>query len=80
MKDNSLHKFTKDGTHVKTVTGTRRIGGQFSFPNGIYIFKDRFLYVCDSDNSRVLVFDLNLKYLSEVKGRFVYPTDHRYRH
>ena len=65
---------------MKTVTGTGRIGGQFSFPNGMYIFEDRFLYVCDSNNSRVLVFDLNLKYLSEFKGHFVEPTDIDYRH
>ena len=70
----SLHKFTKDGTHIKTITGTGHKGGQFSFPNGMCIFKDRFLYVCDSNNSRVLVFDLNLKYLSEVSRHFVWPS------
>ena len=74
-EDNCLHKFNKDGTHIKTVTGTGHKGGQFSFPNGMCIFEDQFLYVCDSKNSRVLVFDLSLKYLSEVRGRFVAPTN-----
>ena len=72
--ENSLLKFKKDGTYIKTVTGTGRRGGQFDFPSGMCITKDRVLYVCDSNNSRVLAFDLNLKYLSQVRACFVLPS------
>ena len=69
-EDNCLHKFTKDGTHIKTVTGSGHKGGQFNLPNGMCIVEDQFLYVCDTKNHRVLVFDLNLQFLQAIHECF----------
>ena len=63
LGDNLLHKFSKEGTHIKTVSGTGESGGCFSFPNGMCIVDNQSLYVCDTGNCRVLLFDTDLNYL-----------------
>ena len=60
--NHQLHKLTHDGRVIKTVGqyGTRR--AEFNFPNGLRVSKKRELYVCDSRNNRVQVFDLDLNF------------------
>ena len=65
--DNLLHKFRKDGTHVKTVSGTGTKEGQFNYPNGVCVVDNHSLYVCDSENYRVLLFDTDLNYMKTFK-------------
>ena len=65
--DNLLHKFRKDGTHVKTVSGTGTKEGQFNFPNGMCVVDNHSLYVCDTKNCRVLLFDTDLNYMKTIK-------------
>ena len=67
MGDNLLHKFRKDGTHVKTVSGTGTKEGQFNFPNGMCVVDNHSLYVCDSWNYQVLLFDTDLNYMKTIK-------------
>ena len=59
-----VHKFSKDGVLLASFgePGTGR--GQFRLPHGAYVSGDR-LYVADRENSRVQVFDLEGRYISE---------------
>ena len=72
--DNCLHKFSKEGVHIKTVSGTGKKGDHFRYPSGMHTFEDRLLFVCDSENSRVLVFDTDLKYQSTIPRHFFWPS------
>ena len=79
--DHRVHKFTKDGVHMKSI-GTRGIlPEQFNFPNGIRINNQEELYVCDSKNNRIQVFDLQLGFKrifggpGNGKGQFSCPSD-----
>ena len=65
VEDNLLHKFSKDGTHIKMASGTGEPGGQFGHPNGLRILHNT-LFVCDTFNDRVVVFDTDLNYLSTL--------------
>ena len=67
--DNRLHKYNKDGIHIKSVSGTRKKGDQFKFPNGMCISKNSYLCVCDTHNYRILVFDTCLNYLRALNIR-----------
>ena len=81
IRDNKVHKFSKDGTLIKSIgmTGTRP--GQFNFPNGVRINNYGELYVCDSGNNRMQVFDLDLNFKrvfgsqGSGKGQFKCPSD-----
>ena len=67
IRDNKVHKFSKDGTLIKSIgmTGTRP--GQFNFPNGVQINNYGDLYLCDSGNNRMQVFDLDLNFYLVAK-------------
>ena len=74
-------KMTLNGTVIKS-TGSKGDGpGEFDYPNGIRLSKDNKLYVCDSSNGRLQVFDkdLNFKRVIGRKGEknscFIFPTD-----
>lgn len=63
-------------------TGTRGAGpGQFNFPNGIRLSKDNELYVCDSENHRIQIFDKDLNFIrilgqrGSADGYFNWPAD-----
>ena len=54
----TLEKATMDG-HILASTGGRgSIPGHFNFPNGIRISKQNEIYVCDTHNHRIQVFDM----------------------
>lgn len=54
--------FNRDGTLVRSIGRP----GQFSFPNGVAIDDRRNVYVTDSNNGRLLVFDPNGKQIAVV--------------
>ena len=73
-----------DGNTVVIIKSTGRKGrapGEFEFPNGIRLNKAGEIYVCDSDNHRVQVFDRDLNFLRKFgrrgsgKGCFDNPAD-----
>ncbi|MCG8625771.1 MAG: NHL repeat-containing protein [Proteobacteria bacterium] len=79
--DHRVHKFNRDGVHLKS-TGTQgTLPGQFNFPNGLRINSREDLYVCDSENDRIQVFDLQLNFQRVFgepgtrKGQFKFPSD-----
>ena len=55
-----VHKFTKTGNRIKTVGSFGSQPGQFNFPNGLRISRRSELYICDSYNHRIQIFDLDL--------------------
>ena len=57
-----VHKFTKNGDLIKTVGGLGSQAGQFNFPNGLRVSRQSELYICDSDNDRIQIFDLDLNF------------------
>lgn len=57
-----LIKLSNAGIIIKTIDKLGKRTGDFDFPNGIRVSKKSELYVCDSRNSRIQVFDLNLSF------------------
>ena len=60
------HRVVKADLNGTTISSTGTRGdkpGQFNFPNGIRLSKDGEIYVCDSNNHRVQVFNQDLKLL-----------------
>lgn len=51
--------------------GTR--DGEFKFPNGLWIDNKGVIYVADSNNARIQVFDSNGNYLSKLDGQLKLP-------
>ena len=66
--DHKLHKYTKDGRHVKSVGGYGTAPGWFDTPNGIRVSRDDKVFVSDSRNHRIQVFDTDLNFV-KVFGR-----------
>ena len=79
--DNQLHKLSDDGNIIKTVGRLGKRNAEFNYPNGLKVSKNRELYVCDSRNNRVQVFDLDLDFKRSFgksgtgKGQFNFPAD-----
>ena len=79
--DNQLHKLNDNGSIIKTVGQLGKKNVEFNYPNGLRVSKKRELYVCDSDNNRVQVFDLDLNFKRSFgkkgtgKGQFNFPAD-----
>ena len=79
--DHQVHKVSKDGRIIKTVGQLGKRNAEFNFPNGLRVSKNRELYICDSDNNRVQVFDLDLNFKRSFgkkgtgKGQFNFPAD-----
>ena len=63
-----LYVTTKDFIHKSSPEGTCSIGGlgkgnaKFDLPNGLRISQYNEIYVCDSNNHRVQIFDLDLNF------------------
>ena len=55
-----VHKFTKNGNRTVGSFGSQL--GQFNFPNGLRISRRSELYICDSYNHRIQIFDLDLNF------------------
>ena len=76
-----LHKFTKEGVHLKTVGRQGSGVGEFNYPNGLEFSKEGTLFVCDSNNHRIQVFDADLRFIKcfgkegRKLGRFNWPDD-----
>ena len=64
--DHKLHKYTKDGIHLKSVGGYGTAPGWFDTPNGIHVSRDDKLFVSDSENHRIQVFDTDLNSLKVI--------------
>lgn len=53
---NRIQIFNKNGTFLMDFGSDGTAAGEFSMPAGLFMFKDR-LYVCDSRNGRIQVFE-----------------------
>ena len=71
----------RNGIIIKSVRERGTNPGEFNFPNGIRQSKDKEIYVCDSDNHRIQVFDEDLNFIrvigerGERDGSFNSPDD-----
>ena len=61
-------KMDKNGTVVKSVGRTGSNPGEFIFPNGIRQSKEKEIYVCDSFNNRIQIFDEDLNLIRIIGG------------
>ena len=74
--NHKLQKFSVDGELLKDV-GSRRAGienSEFDTPRGIVV-DDQKVYVCDSLNGRIQVFDLNLNFVKNLISDVKDPQD-----
>ena len=77
--DDKLHKFNKEGVLLKSVGGRGKLPGQFDYPSGNRVIDNK-LFVCDSQNHRIQVFDLDLNPQRVIgskgtrRGYFEFPT------
>ena len=75
-----VYRLDKKGEVIGCVGKEGTGNGEFKWADGIKIFKDQ-LYVCDYGNSRVNVFDLNLKFIrtfgkaTDGPGKLSNPAD-----
>jgi tripartite motif-containing protein 2/3/tripartite motif-containing protein 71 len=78
---NELHKLSNDGKIIRTVGRSGKRNAEFKFPNGLRVSKNDELYVCDSNNNRVQVFDLDLNFKRSFgkkgtgRGQFNFPAN-----
>ena len=76
-----LHKFTRDGRHIGRAGCCGTGCAEFMHPNGLRISQQNELYVCDSNNHRIQVFDLGLNFKRSFgtqgtgSGQFRYPNN-----
>ena len=76
-----VHKLSKSGKVIKTVGHYGKKNAEFNFPNGLRVNRNNEVYICDSGNNRIQVFDLDLKYKRSFgkkgsgKGQFDFPSD-----
>ena len=79
--NNQLIKLNSAGTLITIVGKLGEGNAEFNGPNGLRVSKNNELYVCDSYNNRVQVFDLNLNFKRSFgkkgtgKGQFDFPAD-----
>ena len=80
--DHKLQKLNRNGEFVKSV-GSGSAGskpGEFNFSRGVKVYHNQ-VYVCDLENNRVQVFDLELSFItsfgskSSGQGQFDRPND-----
>lgn len=76
-----VHKFTKSGSKIKTIGDHGNLPGQFDNPSGLRVSQQDELYVCDGENSRIQILDLDLNFKRSFgtagtrKGQFSFPSD-----
>ena len=81
VSDHRVHKLSECGQSIKVVGQFGKKNGEFNFPNGLRVSKKDELYVCDSGNNRIQVFNLGLKFKRSFgkkgtgKGQFDFPSD-----
>ena len=66
--EHKLHKFTRSGELIKSIGQEGRKNGEFSYPCGVAVYENH-VYVCDSKNYRIQVFDLDLKFVRIIGSR-----------
>ena len=66
--DHKLQKFTSSGELIKCVGQEGRKEGDFCIPHGVTLYNHQ-MYVCDSDNRRIQVFDLDLNFIRSIGSR-----------
>ena len=80
--NHKLQKFNRKGEFIKSI-GSNSVKsklGEFSFPQGLKVHKSQ-VYVCDLQNSRIQVFDLELSFITSFgtkgsgEGQYVEPND-----
>ena len=75
-----LQKFTGSGELIKCIGKEGRKEGEFDGPRGVTLY-DNQVHVCDSDNQRIQVFDLDLNFVRSIgshgegRGEFNVPHD-----
>ncbi len=62
-------KMNMNGSVVKSTGSRGHRPGQFDFPNGIRLSKDNELYICDTNNHRIQVFDKDLSFIRTFGGK-----------
>ena len=81
MHENTLVKSSMDGHILASVGGRGTEPGFFNWPNGVRISKHHEVYVCDTNNHRVQVFDIGMSLLRTFgekgygPGQFSKPYD-----
>ena len=66
--NDKLQKFTSSGELIKCIGQWGRKEGEFDDPRGVTLY-DNQVYVCDYDNHRIQVFDLNLNFVRSIGSR-----------
>ena len=75
-----LQKFTSTGELIKCVGRKGGKEGEFDDPRGLTL-RDNLVYVCDCNNHRIQVFDLDLNFVRSIgshgsgRGEFYAPSD-----
>ena len=75
-----LQKFTSSGELIKCVGQKGRKEGEFDDPRGVTLYDDK-VYMCDRNNHRIQVFDLDLNFVQSIgssgngRGEFNIPHD-----
>ena len=75
-----MQKFTRSGELIKCIGQKGRKEGEFNVPCGLTLY-DNQVYVCDRDNHRIQVFDLDLNSIRSIsscgkrRGEFNGPCD-----
>ena len=78
--EHKLQKFTSSGELIKCVGHEGSKEGEFNNPRGITLYKNQ-VYVCDSDNHRIQIFDLDLNFFDSIgshgtgRGELYSPLD-----
>ena len=78
--EDKLQKFTSSGELIKRIGRRGCKEGEFDDPRGITIHSNQ-VYVCDMDNHRIQVFDLDLNFIRSIgscgsgRGEFDHPCD-----
>ena len=63
-----LQKFTSSGELIKCVGREGRKEGEFDYPHGVTLYNNQ-VYVCDDNNHRIQVFDLDLNFVRSIGSR-----------
>ena len=63
-----LQKFTSSGELIKCIGKEGRKEGEFDDPQGVTLY-DNQVYVCDCNNDRIQVFDLDLNFVQSIGSR-----------
>ena len=86
--EDKLQKFTSSGELIKCIGRRGSEEGEFVIPRGVTIHSNQ-VYVCDRDNDRIQVFDLDLNFIRSIgsshgiigsscgigRGKFARPCD-----